>query len=69
VEFVDTIVHTRDEVIGVRAAARASGVEVLGDRRGVADLADVEGSVEPVPEIGRQPEQDESARVPYSPGE
>jgi hypothetical protein len=43
VELVAAVVHTRDEVTGVRAAARAAGVEVLGDRTGVADLADEEG--------------------------
>jgi hypothetical protein len=44
VEFVDTIVHNREEVTGLRAAARAAGVEVLGDRPEVPDLADQEGS-------------------------
>jgi hypothetical protein len=64
VELVAAVVHNREEVAGLRAAARAAGVEVLGDRPGVADLADQEGSVEPVPEIGRQPEEEERARVP-----
>jgi hypothetical protein len=44
VELVAAVVHNREEVTGLRAAARASGVEVLGDRPGVADLADEEGS-------------------------
>jgi hypothetical protein len=44
VEFVDTVVHNREEVTGVRAAARAAGVEVLGDRPGAAELAVEEGS-------------------------
>jgi hypothetical protein len=43
VEFVDMIVHSREEVATFRQAARAAVVEVLGDRPGVADLADEEG--------------------------
>jgi hypothetical protein len=45
VQLLATVVHTRDEVTGLRAAARAAGVEVLGDRQRVADLVGEEGSV------------------------
>jgi hypothetical protein len=44
VELVAAVVHNREEVTGLRAAARAAGVEVLGERREVPDLADEEGS-------------------------